>query len=161
MSTERPDPVLTSPADPPASPSAPSRRTFIATSTAIGGTVVAGGLVAGPLTSAAEEAVAAEAPPGSRVSLTVNGVRHTVTVDNSPGLIHHRPLPFRRPLSAAEVSDRTVEPCDDSRMFVTVTLGRLPCTGSHTRSCLCQAPHPVPWRSVVLTSTGGVTRFFP
>ncbi|WP_053846538.1 (2Fe-2S)-binding protein [Streptomyces sp. NRRL B-24085] len=84
MSTERPDPALTS--DPPVSPSVPSRRTFIATSTAIGGTVVAGGLVAGPPAPGAE-AAAAEAAPGSRVSLTVNGVRHTVAIDNRTSLL--------------------------------------------------------------------------
>jgi xanthine dehydrogenase YagT iron-sulfur-binding subunit len=87
MSTERPDPALASPADSPASPSAPSRRTFIATSTAIGGTVVAGGLVAGPPPLGAEAAVAAEVAAGSRVSLTVNGVRHTVTIDNRTSLL--------------------------------------------------------------------------
>ncbi|KDN78463.1 carbon monoxide dehydrogenase [Streptomyces olindensis] len=87
MSTERPEPALTPPADPPASSSAPSRRAFIATSTAIGGTVVAGGLVAGPPPLGAEAAVAAEAAPGSRVSLTVNGVRHTVTIDNRTSLL--------------------------------------------------------------------------
>ncbi|MEV0225934.1 (2Fe-2S)-binding protein, partial [Streptomyces sp. NPDC050704] len=87
MSTERPDPALTSPADLPASPSAPSRRTFIATSTAIGGTVVASGLVAGPPPLGTEAAVAAEAAPGSRVSLTVNGVRRAVTVDNRTSLL--------------------------------------------------------------------------
>lgn len=36
---------------------------------------------------AAEEAVAAEAPPGSHVSLTVNGVRRTLTVDNRTSLL--------------------------------------------------------------------------
>jgi xanthine dehydrogenase YagT iron-sulfur-binding subunit len=87
MSTERPDPAVTSPSDPLAAPSVPSRRTFIATSTAVGGTVLAGGLLAGPPPLGAEAAVAAEAAPGSRVSLTVNGVRHTVTVDNRTSLL--------------------------------------------------------------------------
>ncbi|WP_033318203.1 (2Fe-2S)-binding protein [Streptomyces yerevanensis] len=84
MSTERPVQAETPPVE---SPSAPTRRTFIATTTVVGGAAVAGGLVAGPLTPAAEEAVAAEAPPGSRVSLTVNGVRRTVTVDNRTSLL--------------------------------------------------------------------------
>ncbi|MGW0610701.1 (2Fe-2S)-binding protein [Streptomyces sp. NPDC002788] len=66
--------------------SAPSRRTFIAT-TAAGGAAVAGGLVAGPSVFGAEPADAAEAPPDSRVSLTVNGKRHTVTVDNRTSLL--------------------------------------------------------------------------
>lgn len=69
------------------SASAPSRRTFIATSTVVGGAVVAGGLTAGPSVFGAEPAEAAEAPPGSRVSLTVNGKRYTVTVDNRTSLL--------------------------------------------------------------------------
>jgi xanthine dehydrogenase YagT iron-sulfur-binding subunit len=48
---------------------------------------VAGGLVAGPPPLGAEAAVAAEAAPGSRVSLTVNGVRHTVAIDNRTSLL--------------------------------------------------------------------------
>ncbi|MDT0567096.1 (2Fe-2S)-binding protein [Streptomyces sp. DSM 3412] len=84
MSTERPDPAMTSAADPLVSP---SRRTFIGTSTAVGGAVLAGGLLAGPPSLGSEAAVAAEAAPGSRVSLTVNGVRHTVTVDNRTSLL--------------------------------------------------------------------------
>lgn len=46
-----------------------------------------GGLVAGLPALAAEEAVANEVPPGSRVSLVVNGVRHTVTIDNRTSLL--------------------------------------------------------------------------
>ncbi|MFD8337490.1 (2Fe-2S)-binding protein [Streptomyces solisilvae] len=88
MPTERPDTAVTSPVDPLASPSEPSRRTFIATSTAVGGAVVAGGLVAGPLPPlGTEAAVAAEAAPSSRVSMTVNGVRHTVAIDNRTSLL--------------------------------------------------------------------------
>ncbi|MGW0948036.1 (2Fe-2S)-binding protein [Streptomyces sp. NPDC002623] len=83
MSTERPVPAGTSSVE---SGSGPTRRTFIAT-TAVGGAVVVGGLAAGPTALAADEAVAAEAPPGSRVSLSVNGVRHTVTVDNRTSLL--------------------------------------------------------------------------
>ncbi|GGK85135.1 (2Fe-2S)-binding protein [Streptomyces flaveus] len=84
MSTEHPVQAETPSVEP---PSTPTRRTFIATTTVVGGVAVAGGLVAGPLTPVAEEAVAAEAPPGSRVSLTVNGVRRTVTVDNRTSLL--------------------------------------------------------------------------
>ncbi|WP_369029667.1 MULTISPECIES: (2Fe-2S)-binding protein [Streptomyces] len=89
MSTETPE-SATAPAAPPpptGPPPAPSRRTFIATTSAAGGVIAAGGLVAGPALLGAEEAVAAEAPPSSRVSLTVNGKRHTVTVDNRTSLL--------------------------------------------------------------------------
>ncbi|MCX4703323.1 (2Fe-2S)-binding protein [Streptomyces sp. NBC_01373] len=84
MSTEPPFHAVTPPAD---SPAPPTRRTFIATTTAVGGAVAVGGLVAGSSVLAAEEAVAAEAPPGSHVSLTVNGVRRTLTVDNRTSLL--------------------------------------------------------------------------
>ena len=84
MSTERPIQAETSPVE---SPTGPTRRTFIATTTAVGGAGVVGCLVAGPSALAAEEAAAAEAPPGSRISLTVNGVRRTVTVDNRTSLL--------------------------------------------------------------------------
>ncbi|MFD4553177.1 (2Fe-2S)-binding protein [Streptomyces sp. NPDC058469] len=82
MSTE-----LTDSAVPPTDESrpTPSRRTFIATTTAVGGAVVAGGLTAGPF--GAEEAAAAEPPPSGSVSLTVNGQRHTVTIDNRTSLL--------------------------------------------------------------------------
>jgi xanthine dehydrogenase YagT iron-sulfur-binding subunit len=84
MSTELPD----SPVSPSAEPSsAPTRRTFIATTTVVGGAALAGGLVAAPAVLGTEATVAAEAPPGSRVSLTVNGVRRTVTVDNRTSLL--------------------------------------------------------------------------
>ncbi|MFE2747136.1 (2Fe-2S)-binding protein [Streptomyces scopuliridis] len=83
MSTE----LTESDVPPPAEPSsAPSRRAFIATTTAVGGAVVAGGLVAGPPALGAEPA-AADGPPGSRVSLTVNGKRHTVAIDNRTSLL--------------------------------------------------------------------------
>jgi xanthine dehydrogenase YagT iron-sulfur-binding subunit len=65
----------------------PSRRTFIATTTAVGGAVVAGGLVTGPAALAAETGAGSKAPPNSRVSLTVNGKRHTLTVDNRTSLL--------------------------------------------------------------------------
>ncbi|WP_416980985.1 (2Fe-2S)-binding protein [Streptomyces sp. T028] len=84
MSTELPDSIASPSAGP---PSAPTRRTFIATTTVVGGTALAGGLIVAPPAVAAEEAVAAEAPPGSRVSLTINGVRRTVTVDNRTSLL--------------------------------------------------------------------------
>ncbi|MEU5298338.1 MULTISPECIES: (2Fe-2S)-binding protein [Streptomyces] len=84
MSTEPPFHVVTPPAD---SPAPPTRRTFIATTTAVGGAAAVGGLAAGSSVFAAEEADAVEAPPGSRVALTVNGVRRTVTVDNRTSLL--------------------------------------------------------------------------
>ncbi len=46
-----------------------------------------GGLAATTPAVAAEETAPAQASPGSRVSLTVNGVRHTVTVDNRTSLL--------------------------------------------------------------------------
>jgi len=64
-------------------PTAHSRRTFIAAS-AVGGAVA----VAGPSLLGAEPAAAdATVAPNSRVSLTVNGTRHTVTVDNRTSLL--------------------------------------------------------------------------
>ncbi|MEV4033573.1 (2Fe-2S)-binding protein [Streptomyces umbrinus] len=84
MSTETPE----SAASPPVRPSStPSRRTFIAATSAAGGVIAAGGLVTGPSLLGVEEAAAAEASPSSRVTLTVNGERHTVTVDNRTSLL--------------------------------------------------------------------------
>ncbi|UUU21901.1 (2Fe-2S)-binding protein [Streptomyces sp. DSM 40750] len=68
-------------------PSPPSRRTFIATTTAVGGAVMAGGLAAGASLSGAEEASASEAPPSGRVSLTVNGERRIAVIDNRTSLL--------------------------------------------------------------------------
>ncbi|MFJ2238275.1 (2Fe-2S)-binding protein [Streptomyces sp. NPDC087859] len=83
MSLDLPDSAVPPPAESDESSSAPTRRTFIATSTAVGGAVVAGGtFLAGP-----QEASAAAASPSSRVSLTVNGTRRTVTVDNRTSLL--------------------------------------------------------------------------
>ncbi|MGW0423898.1 (2Fe-2S)-binding protein [Streptomyces sp. NPDC003015] len=84
MSTELPE-SYGSPPEGPAS--APSRRTFIATTTAVGSAVMAGGLVAGASASGAEEASAAEAPPSGRVALTVNGKRHIAVIDNRTSLL--------------------------------------------------------------------------
>ncbi|MER6160830.1 (2Fe-2S)-binding protein [Streptomyces sp. NPDC001868] len=84
MSTEQPAEAEPFPVEP---PSEPTRRTFIATTTVVGGAAVAGGLIAAPPALAAEGAVAAEVAPGSRVSLTVNGVRRTVTIDNRTSLL--------------------------------------------------------------------------
>ncbi|SFG52094.1 (2Fe-2S)-binding protein [Streptomyces mirabilis] len=84
MSTELPEPTV-APAE--ESPTAPSRRTFIATTSVVGGALVAGGLAAGTSLYGAEEAAAADSPPTSRVSLTVNGKPHTLTVDNRTSLL--------------------------------------------------------------------------
>ncbi|MBA2951933.1 (2Fe-2S)-binding protein [Streptomyces himalayensis] len=88
MSTDLPESAVPPPstgAD--ESSSAPTRRTFIATSTAVGGAVIAGGLVGGTFLSGSDEASAAQTPPSSRVTLTVNGTRRTVTVDNRTSLL--------------------------------------------------------------------------
>jgi xanthine dehydrogenase YagT iron-sulfur-binding subunit len=93
MSTEPPTPAPSLPESLPESPSdgspAPSRRTFIASSTtaAVGAAVVVGGLYAGPPVRGAEAAGDGGAAPGSRVSVTVNGDRHTVTIDNRTSLL--------------------------------------------------------------------------
>ncbi|MDX3637660.1 (2Fe-2S)-binding protein [Streptomyces europaeiscabiei] len=85
MSTEHPAEAETFPGKSPTP--TPTRRTFIATTTVVGGVAVAGGLIAASPALAAEETVAAEVSPGSRVSLTVNGVRRTVTIDNRTSLL--------------------------------------------------------------------------
>ncbi|MEU0207277.1 (2Fe-2S)-binding protein [Streptomyces canus] len=87
MSTELPEPAAPPPTGAGEPSPAPTRRTFIATSTAVGGAVVAGGVIGGTFLADPEEATAAERPPSSRVSLTVNGTRHTVTVDNRTSLL--------------------------------------------------------------------------
>ncbi|MGW6795248.1 (2Fe-2S)-binding protein [Streptomyces chartreusis] len=84
MSTELPQSSVPPPTGVDESSSGPTRRTFIATTTAVGGVVIAGGAIGGTLL--ADEA-AAETPPASRVSLTVNGTRRTVTVDNRTSLL--------------------------------------------------------------------------
>ncbi|NKE59776.1 (2Fe-2S)-binding protein [Lentzea sp. PSKA42] len=74
--------------DPPAAePSALSRRTFVATTVAVGGAVAAGDLVVGPSAFGAEPSTAAETGPSTRVSLVVNGRRLTVVVDNRTSLL--------------------------------------------------------------------------
>ncbi|MFI8169884.1 (2Fe-2S)-binding protein [Streptomyces sp. NPDC086081] len=86
MPTE-PVPQGTTPATPaPTSPLTPSRRTFIATSTAVGTAVVAGGVLGSGLPPEAE-AAPATAVPSSRLALTVNGTSHTMTVDNRTSLL--------------------------------------------------------------------------
>ncbi|WP_405673996.1 (2Fe-2S)-binding protein [Streptomyces canus] len=87
MSTELPEPAAPPPTGTGESSAAPTRRTFIATSTAVGGAVVAGGVIGGTFLADPEEATAAERPPSSRVSLTVNGTRRTVRVDNRTSLL--------------------------------------------------------------------------
>jgi xanthine dehydrogenase YagT iron-sulfur-binding subunit len=83
MSIDLPESAAPPPTGPGESASAPSRRTFIATSAAVGGAVVAGGT----FLAVPEEATAEGASPSSRVSLTVNGTRRTVTVDNRTSLL--------------------------------------------------------------------------
>ncbi|GAB3460777.1 (2Fe-2S)-binding protein [Actinophytocola sediminis] len=80
MTTEFPEPVTT-PAEEP--PPGPTRRTFLA------GTAVAGGAVTGLVAAApaAQAAPARDTPTASRVTLSVNGDRHTVTVDNRTSLL--------------------------------------------------------------------------
>ncbi|MER5443536.1 (2Fe-2S)-binding protein [Streptomyces sp. NPDC002790] len=68
-------------------PAAPTRRTFIATTSAAGGVFAAGGLLASPSLLGAQEAAAAEASPSTNVTLSVNGRRHAVTVDNRTSLL--------------------------------------------------------------------------
>ncbi|MFF7565729.1 (2Fe-2S)-binding protein [Streptomyces pseudovenezuelae] len=87
MSTELPEPAAPPPTGAGGSSPAPTRRTFIATSTVVGGAVVAGSVVGGTSLIAAEETAAAERPPSSRVSLTVNGTRRSLTVDNRTSLL--------------------------------------------------------------------------
>ncbi|WP_329288294.1 (2Fe-2S)-binding protein [Streptomyces pseudovenezuelae] len=87
MSTELPEPAAPPPTGAGGSSPAPTRRTFIATSTVVGGAVVAGSVVGGTSLIGGEEAAAAERPPSSRVSLTVNGTRRSLTVDNRTSLL--------------------------------------------------------------------------
>ncbi|MET9915030.1 2Fe-2S iron-sulfur cluster-binding protein [Streptomyces sp. NPDC006476] len=84
MSVENPEPDRSVTAE---ATSAPSRRTFITTATAVSGAVVVGGLVTAPAALGGPEAVAAEGPPGGTVHLSINGVRHAVTVDNRTSLL--------------------------------------------------------------------------
>ncbi|MFF3851299.1 2Fe-2S iron-sulfur cluster-binding protein [Streptomyces sp. NPDC002328] len=84
MTTELPDSPLEPSAEGPVA--VPTRRTFIATTAAVGGVIAAGGLAAGSVL-AGQDASAAEAPPSGRLSLTVNGERRTVTIDNRTSLL--------------------------------------------------------------------------
>ncbi|WLW50380.1 (2Fe-2S)-binding protein [Streptomyces sp. YU58] len=83
MSSELSDSALPPPTGTGESTTGPSRRTVIATGVAVGGVVVAGGT----FLAGAEEAPTEGAAPSSRVSLTVNGTRRTVTVDNRTSLL--------------------------------------------------------------------------
>ncbi|GGS99314.1 hypothetical protein GCM10010240_35720 [Streptomyces griseoviridis] len=70
----------------PSPPTDPTRRTVLATGAAVGTAAVAGGVLgAGLLPEPAAAAVAAV--PTSRLTLTVNGTRHAVTVDNRTSLL--------------------------------------------------------------------------
>ncbi|WP_381790167.1 (2Fe-2S)-binding protein [Streptomyces niveus] len=83
------EPVPQQPVAVPAEPQsriAPTRRTFIATGTAVGTAVVAG-TVLGTDPLSESEAAAAPSAPSSRLTVTVNGNRHTVTVDNRTSLL--------------------------------------------------------------------------
>jgi hypothetical protein len=77
MSADLPESALPPPTGSGESPSAPTRRTFIATGTAVGGAVVAGGVAGGTFLAGSDDAAAAGAVPSSRVSLTVDGIRRT------------------------------------------------------------------------------------
>ena len=79
MSAECPEPTVPPPAE---VNSALSRRTFIS-STVAGGAVLA----TGSALLAPADAAAADGPPSGRVSLTVNGRRHTVVIDNRTSLL--------------------------------------------------------------------------
>ncbi|MFI6936164.1 2Fe-2S iron-sulfur cluster-binding protein [Streptomyces sp. NPDC050287] len=87
MSTELPESAVPPPTGSSESSPAPTRRTFIAAGTAVSGAVVAGGVIGGSFLADAQEATAAEEPPSSRVTLTVNGTRQAVTVDNRTSLL--------------------------------------------------------------------------
>ncbi|MFG2129270.1 (2Fe-2S)-binding protein [Streptomyces sp. NPDC048751] len=87
MSIELPKSAVPPPTGSGEPSTAPTRRTFIATTTAVGGAVVAGGVTGGSFLVGSPEAAAAGAPPAGQVSLTVNGSRRTVTVDNRTSLL--------------------------------------------------------------------------
>jgi xanthine dehydrogenase YagT iron-sulfur-binding subunit len=87
MSFESPDPVVPLPTDTSEHSEPPTRRTFIAASTAVGGAVIAAGVIGGSPLAGASAADASEAAPSTRVSLTVNGARRTVTIDNRTSLL--------------------------------------------------------------------------
>ncbi|MEU3894857.1 MULTISPECIES: (2Fe-2S)-binding protein [unclassified Streptomyces] len=83
------EPVPQEPVAIPADPQsriAPTRRAFIATGTAVGTAVVAGTVLGTDLLSESE-AAAVPSAPSSRLTVTVNGTRHTVTVDNRTSLL--------------------------------------------------------------------------
>ncbi|MFI7703957.1 (2Fe-2S)-binding protein [Nonomuraea sp. NPDC049480] len=87
MSSDLPDSRVPPEAEP---ASALSRRTFVATATAaaVGGVAVACDLVPEPSPLGTEPAgTGAKAPLGGRVSLTVNGKRHTTLIDNRTSLL--------------------------------------------------------------------------
>jgi xanthine dehydrogenase YagT iron-sulfur-binding subunit len=84
MATEPPDPPRSLTTDPLSGPlSMLPRRTFIAASAATGAVAV---VTCSPLACTGPATDAAEALE-SEVSLTVNGTRHTVTVDNRTSLL--------------------------------------------------------------------------
>lgn len=87
MSAHLPESVAPPVTGPSGSSSTPTRRTFIATTSAVGGAVVAGGVIGGTILADSQDASAAGASLSSRVTLTVNGTRRTVTLDNRTSLL--------------------------------------------------------------------------
>ncbi|WP_238413019.1 (2Fe-2S)-binding protein [Saccharothrix deserti] len=88
MPTELPDSGVPPTTRTPSTSSTLSRRAFIATTgVAASGAVVAPSLLGTADSATAAESAAATAGPGGRVSLTVNGARQTVTLDNRTSLL--------------------------------------------------------------------------
>ncbi|MGW6795291.1 2Fe-2S iron-sulfur cluster-binding protein [Streptomyces chartreusis] len=85
MSSETPESSASLPTGVDDPTSAPTRRTFLAT-TAVSGALVTGGVVGSTLFVDADVATAVT-PPGSQLTLTVNGIRRTVRVDNRTSLL--------------------------------------------------------------------------
>ncbi|RDD85306.1 (2Fe-2S)-binding protein [Streptomyces parvulus] len=68
-------------------PTAPSRRTFIKSTSTVGGVLVTGALVSGTTSLGTAVAAPAEPPKNFEVTLTVNGRRHTTTIDTRTSLL--------------------------------------------------------------------------